>query len=88
MGYKLEIRKAAQADLAKLDKPVLQVIRQRLKSLTENAEQIRHLPLKGKFAGLYKLRVYGKYRIIYELQREKQLIVVVQVGNRDDIYKE
>jgi len=59
MAYKLEISKAAQADLAKLDKSVLQVIRQRLLSLAENAEQIRHLPLKGRLAGLYKLRVYG-----------------------------
>lgn len=88
MAYKIEISKAAQADLTKLDKPVLQAIRQRLLSLAENAEQVRHLPLKGKLAGLYKLRVYGKYRIIYDLQRGEQRIVVVRVGNRSDIYKE
>jgi mRNA-degrading endonuclease RelE of RelBE toxin-antitoxin system len=70
VAYKLEISKAAQADFAKLDKPVLLAIRQRLLILAENAEQVRHLALKGKLAGLYKLRVYGKYRIIYELQRE------------------
>jgi addiction module RelE/StbE family toxin len=46
------------------------------------------LPLKGKLAGFYKLRVYGKYRIIYDIQRDKELIVVVRVGNRSDIYKE
>ena len=88
MAYKLEISKAAKADLAKLDKPILQAVQQRLKTLAENAEQVRHLALKGDLAGLYKLRVYGKYRIIYRLQREKQLIVVVRVGNRSDIYKE
>lgn len=88
MAYKLEISKAAKADLAKLDKPILQAVQQRLKILAENAEQVRHLALKGELAGLYKLRVYGKYRIIYRLQREKQLIVIVRVGNRNDIYKE
>jgi mRNA interferase RelE/StbE len=88
MAYKLEISKAARADLAKLDKPVLQAIQQRLKVLAENAEQVRHLPLKGELAGLYKLRVYGKYRLLYDLQRDKQLIIVVRVGNRNDIYKE
>jgi addiction module RelE/StbE family toxin len=88
MAYKLEISKAAQTDLAKFDKPVLQAIRQRLMTLAENAEQVRHLALKGVFAGLYKLRVHGKYRIIYSLQREKQLIVIVCIGNRNDIYKE
>lgn len=88
MAYKLEIGKVAQAELAKLDRPVLLAIRQRLLTLAENAEQVRHLPLKGPLAGLYKLRVYGKYRIIYDIQRDKQLIVIVRVGNRDDIYKE
>ena len=88
MPYKLEISKSAQTDLAKLDKPVLQAIRNRLVKLAETADAIRRLPLKGELAGLYKLRVYGKYRIIYDLQREKQLIVIVRVGNRNDIYKE
>jgi mRNA interferase RelE/StbE len=88
MIYKLEISKAAQYDLAKLDKKVLQVIRKRLIRLTETADDIHHLPLKGQFAGLYKLRVYGKYRIIYDLQRDKRLIVIVRVGNRSDVYDE
>jgi mRNA interferase RelE/StbE len=88
MAYTVEITKAAQTDLAKLDKKVLQVVRKRLQKLAENADSVHHLPLKGQFAGLYKLRVYGKYRIIYDLQRETQQIVVVRIGNRGDVYKE
>ena len=88
MPYKLEISKTAQADLARLDKAVLQAVRNRLNQLAEKAHDTVHLPLKGKLAGLYKLRVFGKYRIIYDLQRDKQLIVVVRVGNRSDIYRE
>ena len=42
MTYKLEISKAAQADLAKLDRSVLHAIRQRIMTLAENAEQVRH----------------------------------------------
>jgi addiction module RelE/StbE family toxin len=88
MGYKLEISKAAQADLAKLDKPVLEAVRNRLSKLVENADQVKHLPLGGRLAGLYKLRVYDKYRVIYDWQREHQRIIVVRVGKRDEIYKE
>jgi mRNA interferase RelE/StbE len=88
MPYKLEISKAAQADLAKLDKPILIAVRNRLNKLAENAEDIKHLSLRGPLAGLYKLRVYDKYRIIYDLQREQQRIVIVRVGKRDEIYKE
>lgn len=88
MPYKLEISKAAQDDLKKLDKLVLQAVRDRLLKLSETADSIAHLALKGRFSGLYKLRVYGKYRVIYELKREEQVIVIVRVGNRSDIYKE
>lgn len=88
MAYKLEISKPAQADLAKLDKPVLTAVKNRLNKLIENADDIKHLPLRGKLAGLYKLRVYDKYRVIYDWQREQQCIVVVRVGKRDEIYKE
>jgi len=88
MAYKLEISKAAQTDLAKLDKPVLEAVRKRLKRLADTAHEIVHLPLKGEFAGLYKMRVHGKYRLIYELKRDEQLIVVVRVGKRDEIYRE
>lgn len=86
--YQLEISKRAQRDMAKLDKPVLQAIRERLQKLAETADEITHLPLRGQFQGLYKLRVYGKYRVIYDLQRESQRIVIVRVGNRSDVYKE
>ena len=88
MAYRLEISKSAQKDLAKLDKPVLAAIRERLERLAETADEITHLPLKGPFQGLYKLRVYGKYRVIYDLQREERRIVVVRVGNRSDVYRE
>lgn len=68
MAYRLEISKAAQKDLAKLDKTTLEAIRKRLERLLEEADDLNHLALKGEFAGLYKLRV-GKYRIIYDLQQ-------------------
>ncbi len=72
MAYKLEISKAAQADLSKLDKPVLESLRKRLNKLADTAEDIVHLALKGQYAGLYKLRVHGKYRVIYDLRREEK----------------
>ncbi len=88
MPYKLEISKTAQKDLTKLDKVVLAALRKRLKRLAEEAEKIKHLALKGKFAGLYKLRFSGKYRVIYDLNHDRQLVVVVRVGKRSDIYDE
>lgn len=87
MAYKVEITKKAQHDLSKLDRPVLEAIRDRLKRLAEQTDLVVHLPLTGQFAGLYKLRVHGKYRVIYDLQKDNNLIVVVRVGKRSDIYR-
>jgi len=86
--YKLEIATRAQHDLAKLDRTVLKIIQARLQRLAEKADEITHLPLTGQYAGLYKLRVHGKYRIIYDLQKNRQAIIVVRVGKRSDIYRD
>jgi addiction module RelE/StbE family toxin len=88
MGYKLIITKAARDDLTKLDRAVLIVIQARIKRLAEQAESVKHFPLTGQFAKLYKLRVHDKYRVIYDLQHEKKRVVVVRVGKRDEIYED
>ncbi|MFZ3072487.1 MAG: type II toxin-antitoxin system RelE/ParE family toxin [Thermodesulfobacteriota bacterium] len=45
--------------------------------------------LKGDLTGLWKLKV-GKYRVVYEIQKEKVLVYVIKVGFRRDyeVYKE
>jgi mRNA interferase RelE/StbE len=40
--------------------------------------------LKGG-EGLYRIRV-GDYRVIYEIEDAKLVVVVVKIGNRKDIY--
>lgn len=86
MAYRLKISPLAQKDLAK--QVVLEAVRKRLKRLVETADDITHLPLKGPLQGFYKLRVYDKYRIIYDWKRDEMIIVVIRVGKRSDIYRE
>jgi mRNA interferase RelE/StbE len=49
-------------------------------------DDIRHLALKGDLSGLYKLRI-GKYRVIYDLRTDIQVIVVIRAGKRSDVYR-
>ncbi|RTZ59711.1 MAG: hypothetical protein DSZ31_03460 [Gammaproteobacteria bacterium] len=42
-------------------------------------------PLKGKYKGLYRLRV-GNYRVIYKRDNDKLVILVIRIGHRRDIY--
>jgi len=42
--------------------------------------------LKGEFEGLRRLRV-GRYRIVYEWQRQELVVLIVRVGHRKDVYR-
>lgn len=58
------------------------------KRVTRAIEQLPHgeniKPLKGH-EGLFRLRV-GQYRIIYTVDHGKLIVIVVDAGNRGDIY--
>lgn len=43
-------------------------------------------PLRGQYAGLFSLRVWP-YRVIYQIIDQKLLIVVVEIGHRQGIYR-
>ena len=42
-------------------------------------------PLKGR-SGFFRLRV-GDYRIIYRVEEDRYVVVVIDAGNRGQIYK-
>jgi len=80
------ILKSASRELKRIDPPIAQRIVDRIRWLAENFERITAEPLKGNLAGFSKLRE-GDYRIIYEVLRKEQLIVVHHIGHRSEIYK-
>lgn len=42
--------------------------------------------LKGEFSGLRRLRV-GDYRIVYEVNGEDLIVLVIRIGHRKGIYR-
>ena len=58
----------------------------KLRWLADNLNDLSPEPLKGGFSGLYKLR-QGDYRIIYEIVRSEETIVVHLIGHRREVYK-
>ncbi len=42
--------------------------------------------LKGELKGLYRLRA-GDYRVLYQVKDDALLILVLEIGNRKDIYR-
>lgn len=43
-------------------------------------------PLKGHLKGFYRYRT-GNYRVIYAIDKDKILILILKIGKRDIVYK-
>jgi mRNA interferase RelE/StbE len=84
--YQLQISRTAKRDLSRLDQPIAKRIMNKLFDLASNAETTSHFALSGEWKGLYRIRI-GDYRVIYDLNKDKLVILVIAVGHRRNIYK-
>ena len=84
MSFSLQIRASAAKALKRIAR------RDRLR-IVEAIERLREEPtaggaLKGEFAGLRRLRV-GHYRVVYEVHKDRLVVLVVRIGHRRDAYR-
>jgi len=84
MKYTVLIERYAQKQIMKLDKKIIPVIKTTIASLADNPRPYGYKKLRGEDA--YRIRV-GDYRVIYEIDNYKIIVIVVSVGHRRDIYK-
>ena len=93
--YSLDFDKKASKDLLSLDKSVRNFILDELEIFINNFDEdyekelikIKKIKsLQGEFKGLFRLRL-RTYRIIYEKQNEKLIILVLRVSHRKDVYQ-
>jgi len=85
--YKLDFTQNGFSCLGSLDKNIAQRILNKLKWLILNADETRHLPLRANLAGLYKFRI-GDWRVIYEIDQSRKILIVHKIGHRKDVYSE
>jgi mRNA interferase RelE/StbE len=81
--YRIELRPAAVRALRKLDPPVARRVQGAIALLARDPRPPAARALKGR-DGL-RVRV-GDYRIIYTVQDDILLVVVVTLGHRRDVY--
>ena len=82
--YRVEFLKTAQKELIKLPKEAQQRIAIKIDSLAAEPYPPDTKKLKNS-DGLLRIRV-GDYRIIYRIEDEKLIILIVKIGHRRDIY--
>jgi mRNA interferase RelE/StbE len=84
MAYRLEVSKRVRKDLADLPQDVQRRIVGKLDELLENPFAPGSIKLKGEDS--YRVRV-GDYRIVFDVDTKTEVITVLALGDRKDIYK-
>jgi mRNA interferase RelE/StbE len=71
--------------LAKLPRDVQLRIEAKIGALTNNPRPSGCVKLAGH-ANLYRIRV-GDYRIVYQIEDDRLIIIIVTVAHRHDVYR-
>ena len=83
-SYELVFKKSVAKDLRAIPQLDLKRILQRIRTLAEDPRP----PGCEKLSGLERYRVrQGTYRIIYEIEDTRLVVLVVKVAHRKDVYR-
>jgi len=83
--YRINVKRSAAKALKNIPKKDRKRIADKIDSLSENLPNPATTKMRGNNP-FHKIRV-GNYRIIYEIQNDILVILVVKIGHRKDIYK-
>ena len=84
MTYTVEILRAAQQQLARVDRQDQLRIISAIAGLADDPRPPGSKKLSGRPA--WRIRV-GVYRVIYEIRDERLLVLVVTIGHRREVYR-
>ena len=85
MIYSIEFRPSVLKEIRRFPKRDLVRIKKRIDDLARQLPDPATTKMKGN-TPFHKIRS-GDYRIIYEIQDDKLIILVVKIGHRKDVYK-
>jgi mRNA interferase RelE/StbE len=84
-SYRLTFKKSVTRDFRSITKNDVPRILKRIEALADDPRPVG----SEKLSGQERFRVrQGMYRIIYEIQNEELVIIVVKVGHRREVYRE
>ena len=84
--WHIDILPVARRELLALRNPIQNRIRAAIRSLADDPVPPDSIPMRGKGAGLHRLRV-GSYRVVYRVQAERVRVLVIRIGHRGEVYR-
>lgn len=85
MVYEVQLSTDAADFLLSQTKKIKRQIGKKLKSLSTDPRPNGHIKLKAK-ENLYRIRS-GDYRIVYQIQDKRVLVLVLRIAHRRQVYK-
>jgi len=85
MPYRIEWRPLARKAFLALDKPVRERIGAAVDKLANDPRPSGAKALKG-MQGVLRIRVADDYRVLYTIDDDDLLVLIVQTGHRSKIY--
>jgi mRNA interferase RelE/StbE len=85
MAYAVLVSPAARRDLKRIRGPSRRRIADAIENLADDPRPQGCTKLAGE-EEFYRLRI-GDYRIIYQIEDDRLIVLVVRVGHRKDIYR-
>jgi len=83
--YRIEVLPKAKRQLKAIPREMQTLLKDKIRNLSENPRPPRVKKLSGE-ENLYRIRIRN-YRVIYQIQDDVLLILVVAIGHRRDIYR-
>ena len=83
-NYKIFIKPSAKKELESLPQSDLSKIVEKIKNLSSDPRPYGAEKLSGE--DKYRIR-QGNYRIVYSIEDDKLIVIVVKIGHRRDVYK-
>jgi len=87
LTYSIQWHEEAIKDLQTIEQQKQKKIIAKIKDYLSKDPLSLGKSLKGIFKGLYRYRCYGSYRVIYAIDRESVIILILRIADRKDVYQ-
>ena len=84
--YTIDFAPRTEGQLNLIPKDIRKLIFERIDKLRTNPRPEGVEPLQGAEKGFFRIR-QGDYRIVYSIQDQKLLILIVRIVHRKEVYK-
>ena len=84
--YLVEYKKSVEKELRKLPSVQLKNMVAKISALTTNPHPEGSVKLRGA-SDIFRIR-HADYRVIYQIQEKKLVVLIIKVGHRREVYRE